>query len=110
MTRKELKLKIKNEQKQLAKKIRQCRPLRKPDAYQAAPLELQNQCRSWSREQLSWEYRHRHIIYCNMFNGTPYERIERIVRDDNNPSSRFLEKIRNEWESELDEEAIRDCA
>ncbi|MFW9871587.1 MAG: hypothetical protein ACFFG0_00630 [Candidatus Thorarchaeota archaeon] len=110
MTRKELKQKIKEEQKQLAQKIKRCRPLRKPHLYQEASLEMQQQCRSWTASQLSWEYRHRHIIYCNMFNGTPYEKIERITRDDNSPSSRLLEKYKNEWENILDEEIIRDCA
>lgn len=109
MTRKELKQKIKEEQKTLAQKIRKCRPLRKPDIYQAASSKMQEQCRSWQVQSWSWEYRHRHIIYCQMFNNTPYERIERITRDDNNPSSRLLEKYQNEWEGMLDE-ALRDCA
>ena len=109
MTRKELKQKIKEEQKSLAQKIKKCRPLRKPHVYEAASLEMQQQCRSWSREQFSWEYRHRHIIYCNMFNNTPYGVIEQ-PRDNNRPSSRLLEKYKNEWEGMLDEETVRDCA
>lgn len=104
MTYKELKLQIKEEQKALAKKIRECKPLRKPKNREAASEELLKSC--WSAH--SWEYRHKHIMYCNMFNNTPYDKIEQ-PRDDNRPSSGYLEKIRNEWEALLDE-TIRDCA
>lgn len=107
MTRKELKLKLKEEQKDLAQKIKRCRPLRKPHLYQVASEKLQTEARSVWR--WSWEYRHRHIIYCNMFNNTPYERIEQ-PRDGNSPSSHLLDKIRKEWEGKIDEEVIHNCA
>lgn len=107
MTKKELKQKIKEEQKTLAQKIKRCRPLRKPHIYQAASEELQDECKhTW---RWSWEFRHKHIIYCNMFNNTPYAMIEQ-PGDDNGPSSHLLDKIRKEWEDKLDEEIIRDCA
>jgi hypothetical protein len=109
MTRKELKLKIKEEQKILAQNIKRCRPLRKPHLFKAASLKIQQECLDWKVWQWSHEFRHRHIIYCNMFNNTPYEKIEK-PRDNNRPSKRLLEKIRNDWEGQLDEEAIRDCA
>ena len=54
-------------------------------------------------------YRHRHIIYCQMFNNTPYALIEQ-PRDENKPSSYHLNDIKKRWEAELDEETIRDCA
>ena len=107
MTKKELKQKIKEEQKTLAQNIKRCRPLRKPHLFEKASLKLQQECRNgW---KWSWEYRHRHIIYCHMFNNTPYELIEQ-PRDNNRPNSSLLDKIRNDWESKVDEEAIRDCA
>lgn len=109
MTRKELKQKIKEEQKTLAQNIKRCRPLRKPHLFQAASLKMQQQCLSWKVQSWSWEYRHNHIAYCQMFNNTPYALIEQ-PRDNNRPSSRLLDKIRNEWESKLDEEVIRNCA
>lgn len=109
MTRKELKQKIKEEQKTLAQKIKRCRPLRKPHLFEEASFKIQQECLDWKVSGWSWEYRHRHIIYCNMFNNTPYHKIEQ-PRDDNRPSSRMLDKIKKEWESELDEEVIRDCA
>ena len=108
MTYKELRLKIKEEQKSLAQKIRICKPLRKPSNWEAASEEDKKLCQ-WNLYSYKREFRHRHIIFCNMFNNTPYEAIEK-PRDDNRPSSRFLDKIRKEWESQIDDEALRDCA
>ena len=105
MTFKELKHKIKEEQKSLAQKIKTCKPLRKPSNWEKASEEDRKLCR-WNN--YSWEFRHRHIIYCNMFFNTPYEKIEQ-PRDDNRPSKHLLDKIRNEWEGQLDE-AICNCA
>ena len=105
MTYKELKHKIKEEQKVLAQKIKTCKPLRKPSIWEAASDETKKLCR-WN--DYSREYRHRHIIYCHMFNNTPYDAIEQ-PRDDNRPSTHLLDKIRKDWEGELDE-ALRDCA
>jgi len=106
MTYKELKHKIKEEQKDLAHKIRICKPLRKPDNWAKASEETKKLCRY---ERYSWTFRHRHIIYCHMFNGTPYDKIETTVRENNRPYAHLLNKIRNEWEAELDED-LRDCA
>lgn len=104
MNFKDLKNKIKQEQKQLAQDIKTCKPLRKPSNWETASDETKQLCRGTS----SWEYRHRHIVYCQMFNNTPYELIEQ-PRDNNRPSSHYLEKIKKEWEKELDE-ALDNCA
>ncbi len=119
MTYKELRLKIKEEQKSLALQIRRGKFLRKPDNRKDITKEDKRLYYStygdttyfgtWKVEALSQEFRHRHIIFCNMFNNTPYEAIEK-PRDDNRPSSRFLDKIRKEWESQVDDEALRNCA
>jgi hypothetical protein len=107
MTFKELKLKIKEEQKLLAQQIKLGKPLRKPRIREQADHG------SMAAYEHLWynqaDYRHRHIIYCHMFNGTPYDKIER-PRDNHKPSSYQLEKIRKDWESQLDEEALRSCA
>jgi hypothetical protein len=103
MTYKELKHKIKEEQKALALKIRNGKTGRKPSR--------RNSDNYGDYDSLEWnqsQYRHRHIVYCNLFNRTPYELIEQ-PRDGNSPSSYQLDKIRQEWESELDE-VVRDCA
>ena len=103
MTYKELKNKIKEEQKVLAQIIRLGKTGRKPKNRNSENYS------PW--DQLEWnqrEYRHKHIIYCHMFNGTPYELIEQ-PRDNNRPDSYKLDKIRKEWEGMLDE-ALRDCA
>ena len=100
---KELKQKIKEEQKELAAEIRLGKSGRKPknrndDNYDAwDDLE-------WNRD----DYRHKHIMYCYMFNNTPYEKIEN-PREGNKPSSYELERIKKEWESMLDE-VVCDCA
>lgn len=106
MTYKDLKNKIKEEQKALAHKIRVCKPLRKPSSWETASEEAKKLCR-W--ENYGWTFRHRHIVYCNMFNGTPYDKIETTVRNDNRPNTTLLSNIRKEWEEELDE-ALRNSA
>ena len=103
MTYKDLKNKIKEEQKQLALKIRNGKTGRKPKN------QSDDNLKDWyDLEYNQRQYRHRHIIYCHMFNNTPYERIEQ-PRDDNSPSSYLLEQVRKEWEAQLDED-VRDCA
>lgn len=97
MNFKDLKNKIKEEQKQLAQKIKICKPLRKPSNWESASEEARKLCK-WNN--YSWKYRHRHIVYCTMFNRTLYEAIE-SPRDDNHPNSSYLQKIKNDWESEL---------
>jgi hypothetical protein len=108
MTYKELKLKIKKEQKELAQKIRTGKSLRKPSNYK----KYKGKNKDGLIWDLSWNqnlYRHRHIVYCQMFNNTPYHKIEQ-PRDENTPCSDWLESIRKKWEAEIDEEALRDCA
>lgn len=98
MTFKELKLKIKEEQKLLAQEIKEAKGRRKevPHGYVEGLWFDQN------------EYRHIHIMYCNFFNNTPYEKIEQ-PREGNAPSSWKLEFYKDRWTKELDE-ALRDCA
>ena len=100
MTYKELKKQIKEEQKQLAQKIRLCKPLRKPSNRAKASEKTRSLCRY---NNYSWEYRHRHIVYCQLFNNTPYERIESKVGSDNTPSQLLLDKIKIEWLAKIDE-------
>lgn len=121
MTFKELKLKIKEEQKQLAQQITRGKYLRKPHRREDITDEdrslyfyksyngdryYYNQDRV---ENLSNTYRHIHIMYCNMFNGTPYDKIEQ-PRDDNGPNGYLLDEIKKDWEAQIDEEALRNCA
>jgi hypothetical protein len=114
MTYKDLKNKIKEEQKTLALKIRRGKFLRKPDNRKDVTEEdkelyyYRGFFENFKVELLGEDYRHRHIIYCNMFNNTPYERIE-FPRDENLPNTHILDRIRKEWENELDE-ALRDSA
>jgi hypothetical protein len=114
MTFKELKLKIKNEQKELARKISRGKALRKPkDRVNLTPEDKKEYFWSYGGnlyfngcDYLRNDYRHRHIIYCNMFHNTPYDMIEN-PRDENKPDSFKLDRIRKEWESLLDEETVR---
>ena len=103
MTYKELKNRIKEEQKSLAQAIRNGKSGRKPV----------NRCNDntgdWNTlESNQHTFRHQHIVYCDMFNGTPYNAIEQ-PRDNNKPSKYYLEQLKNKWEEELDE-ALRNCA
>lgn len=112
MNFKDLKNKIKEEQKTLALKIRRGKFLRKPINRETMTDEEKSHY-IWSykdkdyflNDKVDWlseDYRHRHIVYCNMFNNTPYEKIE-TPRDDNLPNSHIINKIREEWENDLDE-------
>ena len=104
MTYKELKLKIKEEQKTLAKAIRQGKNARKPDN--------RNEENIGFYEALFWNrinYRYKHIAYCSMFNNTPYEKIEQ-PRKYNPINKNRLDRIKKEWESLLDEQIICDCS
>jgi hypothetical protein len=102
MTYKELKLKIKQEQKALARAIRKGKSARKPSN--------RNEENIGFYEALFWNrinYRYNHIVYCNMFNRTPYEKIEQ-PREWNTANKHRLDTIRKEWESLLDEQIICD--
>jgi len=103
MTYKELKNRIKEEQKSLAQAIRNGKSGRKPRNRNDDNIPDWN-----TLESNQHTYRHQHIVYCNMFNRTPYGLIEQ-PRDNNTPSKYYLEQIQKQWESELDE-ALRDCA
>lgn len=59
-------------------------------------------------QKLGEEYRLYHIAYCTFFNKTPYEKIENKCRI--KPDFAQIEKIKENWLSELDEEVIRRCA
>jgi len=97
MTYKELKRKFKDEQKSLAQAIRNGKTGRKPknmNSSNIADLERLDSNKD--------TYRHQHIIYCTLFNKTPYEVIEQ-PRDNNAPSTYYLDQIKNKWKAELNE-------
>lgn len=90
MTRKELKLKVKNELKELAKEIRKLKNQRKEVPYgYVAGLEYSSE-----------EFRERHTAYCIYFNGTPYERIESNPREPLHPNS--YNNIIYDWKKEVE--------
>ena len=97
MTYRDLKLKIKEEQKTLAQKIKEQKGKRKqlPDGY-VEGLYFNK-----------FIYRHTHIAYCEYFNRTPYEKIENFSYE--RPDRNRIDRFKNEWEGQLDE-ALRDCA
>lgn len=97
MTFKELKNKIKQEQKSLAQKIKEQKETRKEVAYGYVSGLDENR----------WTYRHVHIAYCQFFNKTPYDKIE--ITCNENPSKHVIKNYMNIWEGEIDE-ALRNCA
>lgn len=97
MTYKELKNKIKEEQKSLAQKIRVKKSKRKE--VQFGYVEGLDYDRD--------DYRHIHIAYCQFFNNTPYGLIEQQCYTDPRESS--IKDYIKRWESEVDE-ALRNCA
>jgi len=108
MTYKELKSKIKEEQKELALRLKRIRPLRKPAVYKSSSQELRKEYDvygSWKTKYTQQDYRSKHIAYCTFFNNTPYELIE-TPRDNNKPNTLDIEKFRCEWKKILDEEVV----
>lgn len=118
MTFKELKTKIKEEQKQLAKQIRRGKFLRKPkNRFNLTDEDKRLFFYRYSEYKekffggvirLSNEYRHIHIAYCEFFNNTPYEKIEqpRYNLYVNRPK---IDKMKKDWENQIDE-AVRSSA
>jgi hypothetical protein len=103
MTFKQLKFKIKEEQKTLAQDIKNGKLGRKPKNRTDDNIDDYDDL-----FMNHWNYRHRHIIYCQMFNNTPYELIEQ-PSNKNRPFSNKLDRIKKEWEGLLDE-ALHNCA
>ena len=103
MNYKQLKNKIKEEQKDRAIKIRILKAARKPSVYNSNP-EFYNKLGSLENHQ--WEYRHIHIAYCKFFNHTPYEKIERTCNEF--PSEYKIDEFINNWTEEIDDEVV--CA
>ena len=97
MTFKELKNKIKEEQKSLAQEIKEYKSLRKESQYGYVAGLAHRQ----------YQYRHTHIAYCQFFNQTPYGMIEQTCHED--PSKAIIKDYMKKWESQIDE-ALRDCA
>ena len=108
MTFKELKLKIKKEQKDRAVKIRILKAARKPHVYNSNP-ELYDSL--GHLENIQDRYRHTHIQYCMFFNRTEYEDIERTT---NKYLSQYtLDTLKDAWTDIVEEgkdEALRTSA
>ena len=96
MTRKQLLHKVKEEQKVIAREIRQLKSSRKQDKRNGRAL--------WSIEADIWKrkfrYRHTHIAYCE-FRGRTREQIER-PREDNLPVQQEIDKIMENWASQIE--------
>lgn len=93
---KELKNKIKEEQKQLALDIRKGKFARKPK-------NRDNSNYSYY-ENLYWNrvnYRHTHIAYCEFFNKTPYEKIEPNSKQEYPFNRSKIDSLKAEWEKSL---------
>jgi len=97
MTFKELKYKIKEEQKSLAQKIKEQKSKRK-ESSDGYVLGLFNN---------RYNYRHFHIAYCQFFNNTPYDEIEKSCHE--YPNTDRINKLKKNWEIQIDE-ALRNCA
>lgn len=98
-----IELKNKKEQKLLAEDIKIGKSGRKPKNRKKEHASFYNNL-YWNRVN----YRHKHIAYCEFFNNTPYEMIERPSVH-NKPNRSKIDSYKTEWMGLLDE-AIRDCA
>jgi hypothetical protein len=93
---KELKKQIKEEQKELASKIRNLKSKRK-----------QEDSGYISTTQKRFTFRHKHIAYCQFFNKTPYEKIERSCNIE--PNINIINKYVKEWYKEIEQD-VCDCS
>jgi len=118
MNYKDLKNKVKQEQKSLAKQIRRGKELRKPCNRKDVTEEDRAMYyttfggdsegfANWKIEGLSDTFRHKHIAYCMFFFNTPYDLIESNCNE--NPDFNTVDSFKNEWDGMLDE-ALSDCA
>lgn len=91
MNFKQLKNKIKEEQKQLAKEIRELKNQRKssPCGYVSG------------LDKKRFDYRHRHIAYCQLFFNTPYERVELYCHEE--PMQSLVDMYMDRWRSEIEQ-------
>jgi len=89
--------KIKEEHKTLAKKIRELKKLRKSftDGYVTG------------LNQLRYEYRHRHIAYCEL-GGIERSKIEN-PREGNKPSEYRIEKYKEEYLDRLAQAEVKEA-
>lgn len=113
MTYKELKNKVKEEQKVLAKQITRGKFLRKK-RNQLTQTEEEKKFygndTNWiwyNTKKLSSRYRAIHIAYCTFFNNTPMEKIEANPRSDNFFDSFLFNRVYKEWE-EIAKEWVKD--
>lgn len=97
MTRKQLFSKIKEEQKEIARKIRKLKNSRKKDKRHGRELW----CIECDIFRLKWTFRHIHIVYCEM-RGRTREQIE-CPRESNKASQYKIDSIKEEWDKQLDE-------
>lgn len=91
MTFKELKKKIKEEQKSLAQNIKEKKGRRKKETNGYVP----------GLETARIQYRHNHIAYCNFFNKTPYGIIEEKCHE--SPNTDRINELKKNWEIQIDE-------
>lgn len=101
MNFKDLKNKIKKEQKERAASIRMLKAARKPHIYQSNP-KMYDSIGDLERHQDN--YRHTHIQYCMFFNKTDYEMIERNTNK--YLSQHTLDQLKNNWLDELEVEYV----
>lgn len=111
---KDLKNKIKEEQKSLAQQIIRGKYLRKPCQRDDITTEEKRNFFTmgyfddYKLFKLRFDYRHRHVAYCSLFNNTPYDKIEN-PRKFNEIREGFIDKYKKEWEKELDED-VHSCS
>ena len=92
MTFKELKNKIKKEQKERASSIRILKAARKPHVYNSNPALYD---KIGDLDSIRYNYRHVHIAYCMYFNNTEYGDIEKECRED--PYTGKINQYKKEW-------------
>ena len=109
MNFKDLKNKIKEEQKLLAQKIIRGKYLRKPSQREDMTKEEKKfyfyrfSFDDYKLQSLRDDYRHNHIVYCMLFNDTPYNKIEN-PSDYNKPRTNTLDSLKQKWENQLNED------
>lgn len=105
MTYKELKEQTKFELKELAEDIRSWKDIRKPKNREDGVSQWEVDSAIFWRKR---DFRHLHIAYCEFFNNTPYEKIEKSCHE--SPDRGRIDGYKNDWIIKINEETLRHCA
>lgn len=108
MNFKELRTTVKAELKVRATELRELKKARKPSVYKTMDINHSRSDLPLLIDDRKWQFRNKHIAYCEFFNRTSREMIEQKFNEE--PSECVIDKYKEKWteimEAERDAEAV----